>query len=44
MKESYALLGSMNGQDIEAIAFLMLMQAAKSAQKIYLEAIAASLQ
>jgi hypothetical protein len=33
MKESYAILGSMNGQDIEAIAFLMLMQAAKSAQE-----------
>lgn len=29
----YALLGSMNGQDIEALAFLVLMQAAKSAQE-----------
>ena len=30
---SYGLLGGMNGQDIEAIAFLVLMQASKSAQE-----------
>jgi hypothetical protein len=30
---TYGFLGSMNGQDIEAIAFLVLMQAAKSAQE-----------
>ena len=30
---NWAVLGSMNGQDIEAIAFLVLMQAAKSAQE-----------
>ncbi|MBI5858076.1 MAG: hypothetical protein HZB42_10575 [Sphingobacteriales bacterium] len=29
----YGVLGSMNGQDIEAIAFLVLMQASKSAQE-----------
>ncbi len=29
----WSVLGSMNGQDIEAIAFLVLMQAAKSAQE-----------
>ena len=29
----WAVLGAMNGQDIEAIAFLVLMQAAKSAQE-----------
>lgn len=28
----YGVLGSMNGQDIEAVAFLVLMQASKSAQ------------
>lgn len=31
--QAYGVLGSMNGQDIEAIAFLVLMQAAKSAQE-----------
>ena len=31
--QSYAVLGSMNGQDIEALAFLVMMQAAKSAQE-----------
>jgi hypothetical protein len=31
--ESYAVLGSMNGQDIEALAFLVMMQAAKSSQE-----------
>ena len=31
--EIYAVLGAMNGADIEAIAFLVLMQAAKSAQE-----------
>jgi len=31
--EFYPILGAMNGQDIEAIAFLVLMQAAKSAQE-----------
>ena len=31
--ETYSVPGSMNGQDIEAIAFLVLMQAAKSAQE-----------
>lgn len=31
--KSYGALGSMNGQDIEAIAFLVLMQASKSAQE-----------
>lgn len=30
---SYAVLGSMNGQDIEAICFLVLMQASKSSQE-----------
>lgn len=30
---AYGVLGSMNGQDIEAIAFLVLMQASKSAQE-----------
>jgi len=30
---NYAVLGSMSGQDIEAIAFLVMMQAAKSAQE-----------
>jgi len=30
---SYGLLGGMNGQDIQAIAFLVLMQASKSAQE-----------
>lgn len=30
---SWAILGSMNGQDIEALAFLVLMQAAKSARE-----------
>ena len=30
---TWAVLGPMNGQDIEAIAFLVLMQAAKSAQE-----------
>lgn len=30
---TYGVLGSMNGQDIEAIAFLVLMQASKSAQE-----------
>lgn len=33
MAAQYAVLGSMNGQDIEALAFLVLMQAAKSAQE-----------
>jgi len=31
--QAYAVLGSMNGQDIEALAFLVMMQAAKSAQE-----------
>ncbi|HNU14426.1 MAG TPA: hypothetical protein PKI55_08175 [Chitinophagaceae bacterium] len=31
--KSYGVLGNMNGQDIEAIAFLVLMQASKSAQE-----------
>ena len=31
--QAYGVLGSMNGQDIEALAFLVLMQAAKSAQE-----------
>lgn len=31
--QAYGVLGNMNGQDIEAIAFLVLMQAAKSAQE-----------
>ena len=31
--KEYAALGSMNGQDIEALAFLVLMQAAKSARE-----------
>ena len=31
--EFYPTLGAMNGADIEAIAFLVLMQAAKSAQE-----------
>lgn len=31
--QSYAVPGSMNGQDIEALAFLVMMQAAKSAQE-----------
>lgn len=31
--KSYGVLGSMNGQDIEALAFLVLMQASKSAQE-----------
>ncbi len=31
--KSYGLLGNLNGQDIEAIAFLVLMQASKSAQE-----------
>lgn len=31
--KSYGALGNMNGQDIEAIAFLVLMQASKSAQE-----------
>ena len=30
---NWAVLGSMNGADVEAIAFLVLMQAAKSAQE-----------
>jgi hypothetical protein len=30
---SWAVLGAMNGQDIEAIAFLVVMQAAKAAQE-----------
>lgn len=30
---SYGVLGAMNGQDIEALAFLVLMQASKSAQE-----------
>ncbi len=30
---SYGMLGGMNGQDIQAIAFLVLMQASKSAQE-----------
>lgn len=30
---AYGVLGSMNGQDIEAVAFLVLMQASKSAQE-----------
>jgi hypothetical protein len=30
---NWAVLGSMNGADIEAMAFLVLMQAAKSAQE-----------
>lgn len=30
---TYGVLGSMNGQDIEALAFLVLMQASKSAQE-----------
>ena len=32
-KSNYAVLGSVNGEDIEALAFLVLMQAAKSAQE-----------
>jgi hypothetical protein len=40
---NWAVLGSMNGQDIEAIAFLVLMQAAKSAQED-LKAIMASVK
>jgi hypothetical protein len=31
--QSYAVLGNMNGADIEALAFLVLMQASKSAQE-----------
>lgn len=31
--KSYGALGNLNGQDIEAIAFLVLMQASKSAQE-----------
>lgn len=31
--KSYGVLGNMNGQDIEALAFLVLMQASKSAQE-----------
>lgn len=31
--KSYGVLGNLNGQDIEAIAFLVLMQASKSAQE-----------
>ena len=31
---NWAVLGSMNGGDIEAMAFLVLMQAAKSAQRM----------
>lgn len=31
--KSYGTLGNLNGQDIEAIAFLVLMQASKSAQE-----------
>ena len=31
--EIYSILGAMNGADIEAIAFLVMMQAAKSAQE-----------
>ncbi|MEI2737337.1 MAG: hypothetical protein V9F01_00965 [Chitinophagaceae bacterium] len=31
--KAYGVLGNMNGQDIEAIAFLVLMQASKSAQE-----------
>ncbi len=33
MAHQYGVLGSMNGQDIEAMAFLVLMQASKSAQE-----------